>query len=168
MRTGSQAWVHKTRIVQVCPFATSVDESRLLPRAKGETRVSEEREQMQARSAGVMAHAEKRICKHTSYPRGSSSRVAVNPGTLILMRLRHVPGRIASRLAAPRRRSFTSQKAGEFGGVYNAKCIQNLGLFTIPRHHPLARFPSACLSLVPCLSPSPRSSLSLRTLYHSV
>lgn len=28
--------------------------------------------------------------------RGSSSRVAVNPGTLILMRLRHVPGRSPS------------------------------------------------------------------------
>lgn len=39
-------------------------------------------------------YIEKRICKHTSYPRGSSSqprrRVAVNPCTLILMRLRHV------------------------------------------------------------------------------
>lgn len=102
-------------------------------------------------------HVEKRICKHTSYPRGSSSRVAVNPGTLILMRLRHVPGRSHPTSARhPRDRSFTSQKAGEFGGVYNAKCIQNLGLFTIPRHHPLARphLPRSCPSFPPAFRPT--------------
>lgn len=47
-----------------------------------------------AEVAGLGPYIEKRICKHTSYPRGSNSqprrRVAVNPCTLILMRLRHV------------------------------------------------------------------------------
>lgn len=107
-------------------------------------------------------HVEERICKHTSYPRGSSSRVAVNPGTLILMRLRHVPGRAATLDAS---RSFTSQKAREFGGVYNAKCIQNLGLFTIPRHPPTRSFSS--LARVPLsrhFSPTAQTTLGYSAL----
>lgn len=105
----------------------------------------------------------------------SKSRVAVNPGTLILMRLRHVLGRspfpLPSLSPIPLGRSSTSQKAEEFGGVYNAKCIQNLGLFTIPRHPPTRSFslcvsvtPPLSLSLSPSFSPLPLSLfLSLRS-----
>jgi len=58
---------------------------------------------------------------------------------------------------ATRCRSSAPQKAAEFGGVYNAKCIQNPGLFTIPRYHPLARFPLHVCPSLPLPLPLPLS-----------
>lgn len=65
-------------------------------------------------------YIEKRICKHTSYPRGSSSqprrRVAVNPCTLILMRLRHVRHtRALYSAGSPHRRKHESFNTRVYG-----------------------------------------------------
>jgi len=99
---------------------------------------------------------EKRICKHTSYPRGSSSRVAVNPGTLILMRLRHVPGR-STLIPSPvlSCHSMSVLRAAESSGVWwslqrevhaEPRALYNTQL------PPTRSFSSACLALSPPLS----------------